>query len=182
MSNLDAPRGAQYVGTVSGGGNAAPAIREYTKDASGGLIFPGDFVHLETDGAVRAANAAEAIIGVVSYVKVDMDIAETEYPGYGPSASIVTVGVIIDPDALYAIQDSGTNAATAVGDNSEIVATDGSTVTGRSAHELLTTLAGATAQLRRVAVSDKVGNDISAANSEWIVMINEHALRTPAGV
>jgi len=182
MSNLDAPRGAQYVGTLGGGG-ANPRIEEYLHDANDASpIFVGDFVHLETDGNVRPANAAEAILGVVQYVKPDLSILETIEKGFGPASTAVYVGVIVEPFALYAIQDSGTNAATAVGDNSDIVATDGDTDTGVSAHELLTTLAGATAQLRRIKVSEKVGNDISAANSEWVVMINEHAIRTLAGV
>lgn len=181
MANVDAPRGARYVGKLGGG--ATPTIREYNKDAADGSpIAPGDFVHLETDGNVRAANAGEVLLGVCAYVNPDPDVAKTMHPGYGPASTAVVVGVIVDPDALYAIQDSGTNAATAVGDNSDIVATDADTTIGRSRHEILNTLAGATAQLRRVAVSDVQDNDISAANAEWIVMINEHALRTAAGV
>jgi len=181
MANVDAPSGARYVGRLGGG--ASPVIREYTHDASDASpIFVGDFVHLETDGNVRPANANEPLLGVVAYVKPDPDVQETMHPGYGPASTLVTVGVIIDPDALYEIQDSGTNAATAVGDNSDIVATDGNTTSGVSAHELLTTLAGGTAQLRRVAVSTLTGNDIASANSKWIVMINEHALRTAAGI
>lgn len=181
MANVDAPRGARYVGSLSGTAN--PVIREYTHDVSdANPIFPGDFVTLEADGNIAPSNAADVILGVAMYVKVDMDVAATEHPGYSPASTAAVVGVCVDPFALYAIQTDGTLALTDIGNNGEIVATNGSTTTGRSAHELSSTMAGATAQLRVVGLSPVEGNDVSTANSEWLVMINEHALRTEAGV
>ena len=180
MANVDAPSGARYVGSLSGTSN--PVVREYTQDASdANPIFPGDFVTLEADGNVAPSNAAGVILGVVQYVKVDMDVAATEHPGYSPASTLATVGVIIDPFALYAIQTDGTLALTDIGDNGEIVATDGDTTTGRSAHELSATMAGIAKQLRVIGFSPVEGNDVSSANSEWLVMINQSSLNTAAG-
>jgi len=181
MANLDAPKGAVYMGSLVSG--SAPAVVEYTHDASdANPIFVGDFVKLEADGRVAPADATDVLLGVCVQIHVDMDVRETEYPGYGPASTEVKVGVCIDPFATYEIQSSGTLAATDVGDNVEIVGTDGSVTTGLSAHEITATAVGATAQCRIIAVSPRQGNDISAANAKFIIMINENELRTAAGI
>lgn len=183
MSNLDAPRGARYMGTLGGGG-ANPRTETYTHDVGdANPIFSGDFVKIEADGNVAPANLGDVLLGVCVGVDVDMDVAATEYPGYGPASTAVTVQVIVEPLALYAVQADGVVNADDVGQNADIVGTDGSTSTGRSAHEMGAVLAtGVSGQLRIKELSKIAENDITAANAEWIVMINESSFLTQAGL
>jgi hypothetical protein len=182
MANVDRPRGAILVGTLSG----APAtgkIRAFSVDASNGTaIFPGDFVKLEDDGNVAPAAATNAILGVCTGVKVDRSVAATEHPGYLPASTAGTVFVCVDKDAIYEIQEDGNATAAVVGTNADIVAGTGSTTTGMSAHELDSSDAtandasAASAQLRIIGYPDREDNDITATNAKFYVIINEHQL------
>lgn len=188
MANVDRPNGARPVSTLTGG-SWQGQVRKYAVDASSSVIFPGDFIVLNADGNVDAANAGDLILGVCTGVDVDRTVAATEHPGYLPAASAGSVYVCVGTDIVYEIQEDG-NVATAgvVGANGDIVATDGSTTTGVSAHELdssdVTTKDGtpATGQLRIIAVVDREDNAIANSNARFLVRINEHSFDTAAGV
>ncbi len=80
------------------------------------------------------------------------------------------------------IQTDGSITADDVGQNADIIAGAGSTVTGRSAHEVSATTIAGTAQLRLIDYFRAADNDLASANSKWIVKINEHIHRAAAGI
>lgn len=196
MANVDNPNGAKPVGTLSG----APwqgLIRSYLADGSGDDIFIGDFVAMETDGRINAANAAQPLLGVCVGFQpaqagqtsgvTDHFLGSTSYnlskKYYDASVDgEAWILVAVGPDVIYEMQTDGTVAVTAIGDNAELVATAGDTTKGHSLQEVSSTLAGATAQLRYVEPVNRPDNDVSSANSRWIVRINENHYTTAAGI
>lgn len=86
---------------------------------------------------------------------------------------------------MYEIQDDsdgGALTAASVGLNADIVVGTGSTTTGTSAMELDSSTVNTTsAQLRILGLSHRADNEI-AANAKWLVMINEHELKSTTGV
>ncbi len=182
MANKDAPRGAYPVDSL--GGPINHKGRLYDVDASNGTaIFPGDFVKLEADGNVAPAAATDELLGVCIGVQLvqlsdnflsNNNLSETEHPGYLPASTAGTIIVVDDPNALFLIQSDGTIEAVDKGNNADIVAGAGSTTTGRSAHEVSATTGTGTAQLRLIDYERSPDNDVTAANSNWIVKINEH--------
>ena len=186
MANVDRPRGAIPVGTISG----APVngnIREYSVDASNATaIFRGDFVTLESDGNVAPAAAGGVILGVCVGVVVDRAQAETEHPGYIPASTAATIRVAVGPDVLYEVQEDSVSsdlALTDVGANIDIIAGAGSTTTGISAHELDsdTATAAGSAQLRIVGFVNREDNEVGT-NGKWLVRVHESHWTATNGV
>lgn len=184
MANVDRPRGAIPVGTLSGSPWQG-AVKEYAVDSSNATaIFRGDFVALEADGNIAPATVGtgNAILGVCVGVEVDRAIQATEHPGYLPATTAGTVKVCVAPDALYEVQEDGDMGVAAKGSNVAFVAGSGSTVTGVSAHELnSSSVTAATEQLRVVELVEREDNE-AGTNAKWIVTINEHTFKEAAGV
>ena len=189
MANTDNPNGFRPVGTLSG----APwegHIRHYRASGSLTDIFPGDMVTLTADGTVDAADAAEEeIIGACvgfspaqagstngvtdHYISgTTPNLNKTYYDASVDGAAWVMVAV--GPDVLYEVQTDGTITYTDVGNNCEITATAGDATKGISQQEISSTTGTAVAQIRIVAPVNRVDNDVSSANSRWIVRINEN--------
>lgn len=196
MANTDAPRGATPVGTISGS-SWSGKVRRYTTDTAEAL-FLGDFVALDPDGKVRPANVSEDILGVCVGVLVagvsdnhfveNGNLGAEEHPGYAPaSGGDIQVLVAVGPDIIYMIQDDASGSAAAnefdyINNNTEIVATAGSTTTGRSAHEISRTGVGtASAQVRIIGHAERPDNDVTLDNADWLVVINEHTLNEGLG-
>ena len=195
MANKDQPNGAIAVDNLGGPINAK--LNPYTVSAAGNPtvnIFPGDWITMDaTTGTVLPAAAGDPILGVCAGIEVaaptqsdgflsNNNIGVTEHPGYLPAATAGTILVNDNPDQLYLIQTSGSLALTDVQGNVEIVAGTGSTTTGRSAHEINTTVTAATAQIRLVRPDGASDNDLASANSKWIVRINEHLNSNTVGL
>jgi hypothetical protein len=182
MANKDAPNGAHPVDNL--GGPITHKARLYDVDASNGTaIFPGDFVKLEADGNVAPAAATDELLGVCIGVQVTSpgedflsndNLSTTEHPGFLAASTAGKVLVVDDPNVLFEIQTAGTITADDRGQNADIVAGAGSTTTGRSAHEVSATTGTGTAQLRLIDYKRSPDNDVTLANSRWIVKINEH--------
>lgn len=198
MANSDKPNGARPVGTLSGA-PVSGTIRSYLADGLGADIFIGDFVEMNADGFIDVATAAsEELIGVcVGFQSAqagqtsgvtdhfmsgttDVDRQKKYYDASvdGEAWILVAQG----PDVLYEIQTDGTITFTAIGNNAEIVATAGDTTRGISQHELSATTTALAAQLRIVGPVNRVDNDVSSANSRWIVRINENHYTKLAGL
>lgn len=176
MANLDAPRGATPVNR-SGANHTGNVERFHVDSSNGTAIFVGDFVVQEADGNVTPATAGTGnrILGAVTSVKVDLDTRATEHPGYLPASTSGDVFVCLAQDGQYfRIQEDGTLGANAKGARAEFVAGSGSTVTGRSAHEVDSSSegTGATKQLQLVDAVDSPDNDVTSANAEWVVAVN----------
>lgn len=188
MANEDKPNGARPIGTYSGS-SWCGKVRPYLADGSGDDIFVGDFVTLEADGFVNAANAAETLLGVcVGFQPAQagqtngvtdhfagnssFDLDKTYYDASVDGESWVMVAV--GPDVLYEMQSDGIITYLDKGNNAEIVATAGDATRGISQQEVSSTTGTGTAQLRLVDPVNRTDNDITLANSRWIVSINEH--------
>lgn len=180
MSNRDAPRGAHPVRHLTGGN--AFAMNEYSVDSSNGTaIFPGDFVILESDGnaAPYTGTGGGSLLGVCAGVKDDFDNLTRRYLA---ASTAGTIFVYDDPDLIFEVQTDGTITADDAGNNADVTATAGSTTTSISAHEVSATTTTATAQLRLIRPVPREDNDVTAANSDWEVVINEHLFKTTTGV
>lgn len=190
MANVDRPSGARVVGTLDGS-PVSGTIRTRAVDSSNSTaIFPGDFVILEDDGNVApyTGTGGGNLLGVCVGVKVNRSVAATEHPGYLPASTAGSILVAEGPNLLFEIQedDDGTALTTAaIGSNADVLATAGSTTTGRSAHELdrskITDGSPGTAQLRIIALADREDN-AAGDYAKWIVRINEHVHRETTGL
>jgi len=152
MANPDRPSGLRPEGRV----------REVQEYVAGTRVFPGDAVHMEDDGKVDPAAAAEAVMGVaLSYADADGD----------------AVTVCTDPDQRYLIQADGADidAQTDIGLNYELLATAGNTTFNESRMELDSSTGNVTItlQLRLLALGRRIDNEFGA-QTECVVKINRH--------
>jgi len=149
MANDDRPKGFEPKGYPL----------RVNKYVAGGTIFPGDAVHMEDDGKVDAAAAAEATLGIAISKAADGE----------------NVLVSDDPNQLYIVQASGSdiNVETDINLNYDILATSGSTAFNISRMELDSTSGGTTAtlQLKLIAIEDRSDNALGA-QVDCIVRLN----------
>ena len=91
----------------------------------------------------------------------------------GDVAAAADAFIYDDPDDLFEVQTAGTHTQAVVGQACDMVYAAGSTVTnGRSKEELLGT-ASASGMFAVLRLSeDPSNNDVSSANSNWIVKFN----------
>lgn len=189
MPNVNAPFGFRPVRHLAGG-----QIRQNEYPIASGLasnIFNGDLVVLKNDGKLDKAAAGDiTIIGVFAGVRWTDADGSARFEKYWPTGQ-VTQGaqdavalVYDDPHTVFEVQClTGTVfAQTHVGNNADINAGAGNTLTGRSAHSIdISAAAAATAQIRILGISKAVNNDYGdSARVE--AMINEHQLRVTAGI
>lgn len=149
MANSDRPKGFEPKG-------GALRSNEYV---AGGDIFPGDCVHMEADGLVDAAAAAEAILGVA----------------LSKAASGEVVLVSDDPNQLYIVQADGADidAQTDINLNYDILATAGSAAFNLSRQELDSSTGNTTAtlQVKLIAIDPRPDNALGA-QVDCIIRIN----------
>lgn len=176
------------------GGNLEPREECPVASAYGTAIFCGDLVKRVSDGTIAAAAAGDAVYGIaagaVRYKNSSSQIvagnhlpASTTFTGApdlsNPQASIVaviplSVGDIIEMDVDTAVSTI-TAAQDLVGNNFDIVATAGSTTTGRSGY-VVNGASGSgtgTAQIRLNMISRDPLNDVTAANWKGQFIVNE---------
>lgn len=198
MANVDRPRGAQPIGTMSG----APwtgYIRTFKVDGSGSDIFPGDFVIMEADGNVDVSAAGSVELVGVMVGRADLSQAGKVSGITGNFLSATTpnldrqyydasvdgageILVVVGTDVLYEMQEDSDSANLAIediGENVDIVATAGSNV---SRQEIDSDSVGtADGQLRIVDIVDSPDNEVGT-NAKWVVRINENHYTKIAGV
>ena len=194
MANVDAPRGLTPVKYSSGAPYNGAANAYFMDSGDGVACFVGDCVTLEggAGGAadivngircegmatVATATAGDAIIGVVVGFAPNFDSLA---PTYRLASTNRIVYVIDNPDVHFEIQEDSAGAAITaaqVGLSADVLATAGSTTTGRSAFELdSSSAATAAGQFRIVGLVNRPGNVIGD-NANWIVSINEHQTST----
>jgi len=154
MANVDRPAGAAPFGEP---------LRANSHQ-SGGVVYPGDLVKMNSSGQVVVAAANDALLGAAV--------------GYA-SASGQDILVADHPDQQFVIQadDSDIDAQTDVGQNADILATAGSSAYKLSRMELdsSTIASDSTLPLRILGVEAAVDNAFGA-NVKCIVRINKHQL------
>lgn len=191
MANSDSPRGFQAVNAL--GQPTTGQTNIYYKAAGDSqILYVGDAVtttgtaHTDEHSTpiVEQADSDNPLRGVfVGVVKQNPDT-----PGvlHSPTLTGEYVLILDDPYQLFMIQEDSDGGALAVEDtglNIDLLATAGSTVTGLSAMEINSdgSKGTSTAQLRLLRIAPRIGNALGA-NADWIVMLNEHELKSTTGL
>lgn len=186
MANVDRPRGFTPVGTIDGSPWTGK-VRLYECDASAASIFPGDLVIMEADGKVAPAGATStnilgACVGVLEHhpgktngtTDHSLSTGALSHIKYHATGAAGVVLVAAGPDVLMEAQEDGDTTPltlAAIGSNIDIVATAGSTTTGRSQQEINSDLT-TTGQLRIVDMVDAPDNELGSTGCRWIVKVN----------
>ena len=150
-------------------------------------IFSGDLVILTADGVITPSNGAgEAantlgVFGGCSYTASDGSYVYSEYWPTGTTATDIVAYIYDDYNIIYKVMSDGSPAQTNIGNCAEVVATAGSTVTGRSKFQLNSTMAAGEATCKLIALYDAPENAFGA-NAVMEVLINEHLLKRTAGI
>jgi len=191
MANIDRPQGMKPVRYASGAPYNGAFNTYLVQAADATAIYIGDIVDLDGDAggagesvygidvegmaSVTKAAVAGPILGVVVGVSPNQDNLSQRYR---VASTARLVRVADDPSLLFEVQEvSGGTALTsaAVGLNSNLVGTGGSTTTGVSAAELDNTTEATTNSLavRLVGLSRRPDNAFGE-HAKWLVMINDH--------
>lgn len=201
MANIDAAFGLRPVQHLDGSPWNGKLSMYLVPAADGTAIFVGDLVKKEATVGGGAAGLyvngynCEGMPTII--VAAATDTVRGVVMGFLPNqdnlmqlhrvASTNRIALVCDsPDVVYEIQEDsvGNNiAAAAIGNNFDSAYTAGSTVTGRSKVELDSSDASgtATAQLRLLGLVQRPGNEIGT-KARYLVMINEHDLKSTTGV
>ena len=199
MANQDAPFGFRAIGGMGSSYETQGTSKYQIYDNSTTAIFQGDMMMTggynsdQPDagsvnvnvGYVSCSLATENILNFGVFngcFYIDPTTAKPTWKNYYPGAVNITTGTIDaycydNPQQLYEVQASGSLTQASMGnliDSLTYVA--GSTINGHSKMELAATVtgSGATAQWRLIRGSeDPANSDKSAANSNWVVRLNE---------
>ena len=179
MANVDAAFGMKPVRHLTGGQIRA---NEY-KIASGtsSNIFTGDCVKLLATGYIDVAAAGNRILGVFAGAQYTATDGEVKFVKYFPTGTTtqasgdVTAYIYDDPNIVYAVQSAGSADFADIGNNADIVAGSGDTLTGQSRFEISGTTGTGTANLRIHRKFDSPKNSYGT-NGILEVTIHEHEL------
>ena len=194
MANQDAAFGFRAIGGTGSSYETQGTSKYQINDNWTNAIFQGDLVGMG-DGTVtdRGGNASVAgyIFGSIAATTLNLGVfngcfyidpttSKPTWKNYYPGAVNITTGTIDayvydNPQQLYEVQTSGTLTQSDAGsliDQDTYAA--GSTINGHSVMEIGGTSGFTTAQFRIVRLSgDPSNSDTSAANSNWVVRLNE---------
>lgn len=182
MANVDRPNGFKPVMHLNGSPYNGAFRKYYSPNDN---LFIGDLVEQETTGVAngdgvygtvdRIDAAGDVIVGVVVGFEANPDALSNLYH---TASSIFAVYIADARDLILEAQaDDATMVLGDVGLNISPTVTAGTTATGASGMELDGDTAAATntLTLRIVGMVDRADNDISTANSRWLVTINSSA-------
>ena len=189
MANKDAAFGLRAIGKV-GQNRDNQGLSEYDIAASATAIYQGDPVEMLATGTIGVAAAGDVLLGSLNGVfYTDASTSKPTWANHLAASNTATdiVGFVSDdPYERFEVQsnNAGASAQTDVGNNADIAYAAGSSPNYISKVELDdSSLATTTAQLKIVGVSkDPDNSDLTAANVNWVVTINEHFLKQTAGI
>jgi len=154
-------------------------------------IFQGDLVVPVTTGNIEryAGNTSDAVVGVFNgcfYTDptTQKPTFKNYYPG-GVAASDITAFVVDDPDAVFLVDADATFARADIFKNYSLTTVSGNTKTGISSQQLDVETSGTdtTFVVQAIDISqDPDNSDVSAANGNVLVRINNHFFRSGTGV
>ena len=189
----DRPNGfrpIRYLGGVAYTG----AVNRYFIPASDSVAtFVGDLVTLagsaDSEGVATVTQSAAAETQIVGSI-VGFEVDGTNLEATHRLASTAAYVLVADePNLVFEVQEDsvGENiAATAIGNNFEIIVGAGVVATGSSGMEIdSSTKTASAAQIRLVGLRQRTDAAFGSSTSEHAkleVMINEHAHKTTAGV
>ena len=184
MANKDAAFGLRL--SRSGNGSDLQNMQNKYRIASGygTAIFQGDMVKVVTGGGIErfADGDSGPILGVFNGCRfTDPSTSKERFSNHYPAstaAADIEAFIIDAPHAVYEIQADDTFPVADLFGNFDIVnATAGDTVSGISRAELDVTTGATTATLPLKAIDisqDPENSDVSSANTNVIVIINNH--------
>ena len=189
MANKDAAFGLKPIGKVGQNGDNN-GLSEYDIAASATAIYFQDPVAMAATGTVTVAAAGGVLLGSLN--GVFFTDATTSKPTFANhlnasnTATDIKGFVTDDPYQRYEVQsdNTGASAQTDIGNVANIEYTAGSSPDFVSKVELDDSdLATSDGQLKVIGVSkDPENNDLTSANVNFVVTINEHFLKQEAGV
>jgi hypothetical protein len=195
MANTSRVNGLSVVKNLVGGASTGQVNMYFIPSGNAVATFVGDLVKADATGDTVAAGglakgvqsvvqaaAGDAAIGVVVGFKVVPGTLDT--PQYRAASTGRYVLVSDDPNQIYEIQTSnGTLTEADVGLNASVAVAAGSTTTGASGMTLDagTEATTATLTLKIVGFSQRVDNEVGAADAKVLVKINNHQLAASTG-
>ena len=189
MANKDAAFGLKPIGKVGQNGDNN-GLSEYSIAASATAIYFQDPVAMAATGTITVAAAGGVLLGSLNGVFfTDANTSKPTFANHlnaSNTASDIKGFVTDDPYQRYEVQsnNAGASAQTDIGNVANIEYTAGSSPDFVSKVELDDSdLATSDGQLKVIGVSkDPENNDLTSANVNFVVTINEHFLKQEAGV
>jgi len=189
MANKDAAFGLKPIGKVGQNGDNN-GLSEYSIAASATAIYFQDPVAMAATGTITVAAAGGVLLGSLNGVFfTDATTSKPTFANHLNASNTATdiVGFVTDdPYQRYEVQsdNTGASAQTDIGNVADIVYAAGSSPDYVSKVELDDSdLATSDGQLKVIGVSrDPENNDLTSANVNFVVTINEHFLKQEAGV
>lgn len=206
MANISKINGFKAVKHVTGAPYNGQANIYGVASGDNTALFVGDVVKLAADAnaagiqyvtahAAGVAGTGQPALGVVVGVintKLDPVTGNMssgsialDTPVYRPASTEQYVLVADSPDLIYEVEATAAGSSYSfaladVGQNANLFAGAGSTVTGTSAHSLNMSDKGTAATLpfKIVGVSKTVGNEVTGAATRVLVQINNHQFKS----
>jgi len=167
--------------------------RYVVKNGYATAIFQGDLVQPTSNGFIEkhTANTSDAVVGVFNGVFYnDPTTQKPTYSNYYPGSITPTQGditafVVDDPDAVFLMDADATFARADLYKNYSLTNTTGVTQTGLSKAQLDVSVSGTagTFAVQAIDVSqDPDNSDVTSANANILVRINNHFYRSGTGI
>ena len=187
MANKDAAFGLKAIGKV-GQNRDNQGLSEYDIAASATAIYQNDPVEMAATGTITVAAATDTLLGSLNGVFfTDATTSKPTYANHLNASNAATdiVGFVSDdPYERFEIQSDAAFAVADIGLNADIVYAAGSSPNFISKVELdHSDLATTGEQLRVIGISkDPENNTAGSADTNVVVIINEHFLKGTTGI
>ncbi len=187
MANQDSAFGLKAIGKV-GQNRDNQGLSEYGIAASSSAIYQNDPVMMAATGKIIVGTAAAVLLGSLNGVfYTDATTGKPTYANHLNASNTATdiVGFVSDdPYERFEIQSDAALAVADIGLNADIVYAAGSSPNYVSKVELdHSDLATTGEQLRVIGISkDPENNEAGAADTNAVVIINEHFLKGTTGI
>jgi hypothetical protein len=187
MANKDSAFGLRAIGKV-GQNRDNQGLSEYGIAASSTAIYQGDPIMMAATGKIIVGTAAAVLLGSLNGVFfTDATTGKPTYANHlnGSNTASDIVGFVSDdPYERFEIQSDAALAVADIGLNADIVYAAGSSPNFISRVELdHSDLATTGEQLRVIGISkDPENNEAGAADTNAVVIINEHFLKGTTGI
>ena len=194
MANKDAAFGLKPIGKIGQNADNQGLTEYLIADNYATSIYQGDPVKAVAGGTVEVAAAGSTnIVGVFwgQFITKDPTTGKPTYRNYYTQTDVangeeIRAFVYDDPYERFEIQSNNASASagTDVFELADIEYTAGSTINGVSKVELDdSSFVTTSAQLQVVGVSKDIeNNDLTSANVNFVVRINEHLYKQTVGV
>jgi len=154
-------------------GTSGSAVQAYIGDVvqADNVSYPTDATNTGEQTVLHAA-IGNQVYGVVVSFEANPDNLSQQYR---PASQARFCQVALAEGNLFEVQDAGTAGTAGIGLNALISTGGGSVYTGQSTQEIGGFTANSTGDLQVVGGVNRVDNDLTLANANWIVKFNNPA-------